>query len=250
MNASRGFSLTNALVVVNVIAYVWLVSTGGLSSNRALFDHGALLGAACLQNGQWWRIVSGAFLHGGITHIAFNMFALWQVGNVVEQIYGKARFAVLYILAMFGAGCAVVFLAPSDLTVGASGAIFGLFGALVAVGIRVGGERGRGLVMQVLPVVVINLVLTFTIPNISAAGHVGGLITGFLAGLVLFMTPSRREYAYAYAGDPQDERTIEGVAVETPPHVAPYVETIEHPPHGAPHEDEAARRLELRDPRE
>jgi membrane associated rhomboid family serine protease len=242
-------TLTNLLVAVNVIAYVWLVSTGGLSSNRELFDHGALLGIACTQGGQWWRIVTGAFLHGGIMHIAFNMFALWQVGNVIEQIYGKARFALLYAVALAGSGLAVVYFAPNDLTVGASGAIFGLFGALVAVGMRVGGERGRSLITQVLPIVVINLVLTFTIPNISAAGHIGGLITGFLAGLVLFMMPSRRrDYAYAYAAGPEDAQTIEGVA--EPVRHEPAVETIEHPPHGAPHEDEGAARLELRDPRE
>ena len=225
-------SLTNVIIAINVIAYVWLVSTGGLSSNRALFDHGALLGIACTEHGQWWRIVSGGFLHGGIAHIGLNMFALFQVGNVVEQLYGKVRFALLYAIALIGAGLAVVYFAPNDVTVGASGAIFGLFGALVAAGLRM-GRQGRALVGQVIPIIVINLIFTFTIPNISAAGHVGGLITGFLVGLLLYMMPRRRAYAYA---------VVPGGDGAT--------ETIEQPPAAAPHEAEDAPPLELRDPRE
>lgn len=228
-------TITNLLVAINIIAYIWLTSTGGLNSERALFDHGALLGAAVTQDGQWWRIVSGAFLHGGIAHIGLNMFALYQVGTLVELVYGKVRFTLLYAISLVGSGLAVVYVAPNDLTVGASGAIFGLFGALVAIGIRL-GPRGRGLIAQVLPIVLINLVLTFLIPNISAAGHIGGLITGFVAGLILYMTPSRaRQYAYAYAAAP-DEREP--------------VETIERPPDAGPHEEPGAPPLEVRDPRE
>jgi membrane associated rhomboid family serine protease len=140
-------------------------------------------------------------------HIAFNMFALYQVGTIVEQLFGKVRYVALYAVALVGAGLAVVYVAPNDLTVGASGAIFGLFGALVAVGVRL-GKRGRGLIGQVLPIIVINLVLTFTIPNISAAGHVGGLLTGLVAGLVLFMAPRRRAYAYAYDAAPGEEAPV------------------------------------------
>jgi rhomboid protease GluP len=224
-------SLTNILIAINVVAYVWLTSTGGLSSDRALVDHGALYGVAVLQNGEWWRIVTGAFLHGSIAHIALNMFALYQVGNIVEEIYGKVRFALIYAVALVGSGLAVVFISPNQPTVGASGAIFGLFGALVAVGLRM-GPQGRGLIGQVLPVIIINLVFTFAIPNISASGHIGGLITGFLAGLVFYMMPRRREYAYAVA----------------PGEARGDVETIEHPPAAGPHE--GGPPLEVRDPRE
>jgi membrane associated rhomboid family serine protease len=209
-------TITNVLVAINVLAYVWLTSTGGLSSDRALYHHGALLGIACTQGGQWWRIVTGAFLHGGLMHIAFNMFALYQVGNIVEQLFGKVRYVALYTISMVGAGLAVVYVAPNDLTVGASGAIFGLFGALVAVGLRL-GKRGRGLIGQVLPIIVINLVLTFLVPNISAAGHVGGLITGLLAGLVLFMAPRPPAYAYAYVSGPDEAARV--ATIEQPPEV-------------------------------
>lgn len=232
-------SLTNLLIAVNVVAYVWLTTTGGLNTDRALFDHGALLGLACTEYGQWWRLVSGAFLHGGIAHIGLNMIALYQVGNIVESLYGKVRFLLVYALALVGSGLCVVYFTPTALTVGASGAIFGLFGALVAVGLRM-GSRGRQLVSSVVPVIVLNLVFTFTFPGISAAAHVGGLITGFLAGLALFMMPSRRReamYAYAYP-----------IAANERPHQD--VETIEQPPEAGPHEEEGAAPMDVRDPRE
>jgi len=103
-----------------------------------------------------------------------------------------------------GSGLTVIWFNYDQPTLGASGAIFGLFGALVAVGLRL-GRRGRALIGQVVPIVVLNLIFTFAVPGISAAAHVGGLITGFVVGFVLFMMPSRqreRVYAYAFAPPP------------------------------------------------
>jgi rhomboid protease GluP len=199
-------SLTNVLVAVNIIAFVWQLSTGGGPD----YDHGYLIGSRVVQNGEWWRIFTAAFLHGSLVHVGLNMLALYQVGNIVEQLFGKVRFALIYVLSIVGSGLAVIYFNYNVPTLGASGAIFGLFGALLAVGLRL-GARGRSLIGQVLPVIVINLVFTFSIPGISAAAHVGGLITGLVAGLVLFMLPSRqREYAYAFADGPRDPRPIEG----------------------------------------
>jgi rhomboid protease GluP len=222
-------SLTNFIVAVNVVAFVWELATGGPG-----VDHGYLYGPAVMVGGEWWRIVTAAFLHGSILHVGLNMLALYQVGNMVEELFGKFRFLLLYALAIAGSGFAVLYFAYGQYTLGASGAIFGLFGALVAVGLRM-DARGRALVGQVVPVIVINLVFTFSIPQISAAAHVGGLITGFLAGLVLFRMPRPPAYAYAYA---------------TPDEGAREVETIEQPPAAAPHEAEGAPPLEVRDPRE
>ncbi len=230
-------SLTNLLVAVNVIAFIWELSTGGPE-----YDHGYLIGPAVIQGGEWWRIVTAAFLHASIAHVGLNMLALFQVGNIVEQLYGKIRFVLLYALAIAGSGLAVLYFNYNVPTLGASGAIFGLFGALVAVGIRM-GSRGRALIGQVIPIIAINLVFTFAVPGISAAAHVGGLITGFLAGLVLYMVqPQRPSYAYAYvpANDP-GAQTIEHV---------PPVETIEQPPEAGPHEAENVPPFDVRDPRE
>ena len=180
-------SATAALIALNVLAYIWEVGSGTRFDNSAsLVQHGALYGPL-VERGQWWRIVTGGFEHGGLAHIALNMFALWQLGTFVESMLGARRMLAIYILALFGGGIAVVIFSPNDVTVGASGAIFGLFGALVAIGVRL-GRRGRGLIAQVVPILVINLVFTFAVPFISRAGHIGGLLTGFLAGLVLFMT--------------------------------------------------------------
>jgi rhomboid protease GluP len=211
--ATSRVSLTNILVAINIIAYVWELATGGVDGPGVA--HGLLYGPA-VSHGEWWRIVTGAFLHGSFLHIAFNMFALFQLGNVVEQIFGRVRFASIYAVCIVGSGLSVLEFNYNVPTLGASGAIFGLFGALVAVGLRM-GKRGRVLIGQVLPVLVFNLVFTYTIPGISAAAHVGGLLTGFVAGLVLFMVPSRqREAAYAYAFAPAED--------------AADVQTIEQPP--------------------
>ncbi len=195
-------TVTNVLIALNVIAYIWEVwpgSGGGTLYDRilngpdsaGLFAHGALYGPAVTQLHQYWRIVSGAFLHGGLVHIGLNMFALYQVGTLVERLLGGTRMLVIYLLSMIGAGIAVVVFSPESLTVGASGAIFGLFGALVGIGWRL-GKPGRGLVGQVLPIVVLNLVFTFSVPNISAAAHVGGLLTGFLVGIAAYEMRPRR----------------------------------------------------------
>jgi rhomboid protease GluP len=156
-----------------------------LSSDSALIAHGALVGVL-VRRGEWWRIVTGAFLHGGYLHIGLNMFALYQVGTYVEYVTGPARMLSIYLIAMLGSGLAVTFFQPGVPTVGASGAIFGLFGALVAIGLRM-GARGRSLIGQTLPIIIINLIFGFSVPNISNAGHIGGLISGFLAGLILYM---------------------------------------------------------------
>jgi membrane associated rhomboid family serine protease len=130
------------------------------------------------------------------------------------------RFSALYFVSIVGSGLSVLTFNYAVPTLGASGAIFGLFGALVAVGLRM-GQRGRGLIGQVLPIIVINLIFTYSVPGISAAAHVGGLLTGFVAGLVLYMVPTRRRSAeYAYAFDPAQEpaATIEQ---QQPPPQAP-----------------------------
>jgi rhomboid protease GluP len=209
-------TLTNLLVAINLIIFVWELATGGPD-----VDHGWLYGPA-VSAGEWWRIFTAAFLHASWAHVGLNMFALFQVGNLVELLYGRVRYALVYVLSIVGSGATILAFSPNVPTLGASGAIFGLFGALVAVGLRL-GSRGRGLIGQVLPIIVINLAFTFSIPGISAAAHVGGLVTGFVAGLVLFMVPSRRREAVeAYAYDPAQDATA--------------VETIEQPPTAAPHE--------------
>jgi membrane associated rhomboid family serine protease len=179
--------LTRVLIAINLIVYGWEYASGAQSSDPSLARHGALVGDY-VQNGEWWRIFTAAFLHGPPMHILFNMIALWQVGGMVETVYGTLRMAVLYVLSALGSGLLVTVWDPHVATVGASGAIFGLFGAIVAAGIGM-GPGGRQLVQGTVGVIILNLLIGFTLPNISNSGHIGGLIAGFLVGLVLFRKP-------------------------------------------------------------
>ncbi len=202
--------LTKGLIAVNVLIFAWMYFTGAYTSDPALLNYGALYGPA-VDHGQWWRAFTAAFVHGNILHIATNMVALYQVGSFVEVIFGRTRFVIIYLLAILGSAYAVYHFSYAIPTIGASGAIFGLFGAMLAAGLRM-GERGRYLVQQTVPIIVINLLLGFTLLSgiVSNAGHIGGLISGVFAGYVLFMIPRRTEVAY----DPNEP--IEGEVVDAP----------------------------------
>ncbi len=210
------FRATNALIVINVIVFLWVAATGGgfgylvgtAITNETLLSHGALFGPAVAE-GEWWRVISSAFLHAGIVHIGLNMFALYQIGTFVELMLGTRRMLALYFISMIGSGISVVIFSFDQITVGASGAIFGIFGALVAIGLRL-GARGRGLVMQTLPILILNLVWTFAVPGISVAGHLGGLLTGFVAALLLARFPLQPQMVETETTE--DEAPFEPVA--------------------------------------
>jgi rhomboid protease GluP len=197
---------TYTLVALNVAAYLWVAFTGGVADTNSLIAHGALYGPL-VARGEYWRILTSAFLHGGLMHIGLNMFALVQVGTYLETLVGSARMLAIYTIALIGSGIAVFLFSPNDVTVGASGAIFGIFGALVAIGLRL-GPRGRSLITQTLPIVGLNLAFGFSMPNISNAGHIGGLVSGFLAGLAIFMA-RRTEPLLAEEGPAAQETAAE-----------------------------------------
>lgn len=139
-----------------------------------------------------WRLLTYAFVHSPFPpflHIVFNLFSLWVLGRIMEPLVGRWRFLGLYLLSALGGSVAVLLLAPNQVVVGASGAIFGLFGALFVIQRRLGGNS-----TQLLIVLGLNLVIGF-IPgfNISWQGHVGGLVVGALVGLIYFMTRRQTE---------------------------------------------------------
>lgn len=141
---------------------------------------------AGVADGEWWRLVSGGFLHANLVHLAFNMFALYQLGPAMEHLLGRTRFIAAYVACLLGGSAGVMLLAgPCDITVGASGAIFGLFGLLVLWQLSQGVNPLQNSLGMVL---LLNLALTFGIPGISIGGHVGGLATGLGCGVVLFGT--------------------------------------------------------------
>lgn len=202
---------TRILIGINVLAYLWELATGALSSDQGLINAGAIYGPA-IAAGQWWRIVTGSFLHGGFLHILFNMVALWQVGMFTEQVFGSKRMLVLYAISMFGGGWAIYQFSYNEITVGASGAIFGIFGSLTAAGIML-GPRGRALVTSNIGIIVLNLLIGFMAPtHISNAGHIGGLISGFIAGFILMPRRLLRPAPVASQAY-YDAKTIEGEAL-------------------------------------
>ena len=190
------------LIVACVLVYLaewasWRVVWEFMMLGRGLLPDGEFGGVA---EGEWYRLFTTMFLHQrdgafGVTHILFNMWALYAVGPALERVLGRWRFLALYMLSGLG-GSVLLYLvgAPSDAAVGASGAIFGLFGAFFVIGRRLGGPVG-----PIVVLLVINLMITFSVPGISWEGHIGGLAVG--AALAA---------AYAYA--PAARRTLVHVA--------------------------------------
>ena len=175
---------TVALVAVNVFVYLVTVYQGaGVGEpGGQLFEDGALVGALIYQDGDWYRLVSAMFLHGSLLHLVFNMLALYWLGTVVEQALGTWRYVLLYFVSgIAGSAGALLFSNPFAVTVGASGAIFGVMGALLVLEYRATGTFAG----QALGLIIANLAITFLIPNISKGGHVGGLIGGILATFAL-----------------------------------------------------------------
>jgi len=193
--------ITRFLIVLNVIGYLWEISVGGSemlsgfgngSGMERVLSEGALVPALVLQDGQWWRIITGAFLHGGLIHIGVNMMSLWFLGRFIEYALGPWRMLAVYMVSLIASGLGVVYLSPNPMvaTVGASGAIFGLFGALFAIGFKL-GKPGMELVRANVGILVINLIITFTVPAISWQAHVAGLLAGFALTFVLYAPPRR-----------------------------------------------------------
>ena len=175
---------TVALVGVNVLVYLVTVYQGdGISQpGGTLYDDGALNGDEIAVNGDWYRLVTAMFLHGSLLHLVFNMLALYWLGTVVEQALGTARYLLLYFVAgLAGSTGALLLTDPRIDTVGASGAIYGILGALLVLEYRATGTFAG----QALGLIVINLAITFAIPNISVGGHLGGLAGGILATFAL-----------------------------------------------------------------
>ena len=182
---SNAAPATYTLIVLNVAAFLFQVTTGsgGLSSIGSVGTDFGLV-PALVADGEWYRVVTSAFLHVGPLHLAFNMFALYILGTLMEPMLGTPRFVAIYVASLLAGALGVVILEPDSLvvTVGASGAVFGLFAAAFLI------ARGRG--MEQLAsglgfVIVINLLFTFGVSNISIGGHIGGLIGGAVCALVI-----------------------------------------------------------------
>ncbi len=179
--------LTWTLLSINIALFVlpWLADMlAGTTIQAALLDLGAKDNLLIARGGQYYRFLSAMFLHASVTHILFNGFALYSLGREVERAYGHGRFAAVYFIAGLGGGVASYLTNPSP-SVGASGAIFGLIGALGAVYVvsrDVFGSAGRQMLGSLMFTILINLGLGLTTPLIDNAAHIGGLIVGAIVG--------------------------------------------------------------------
>lgn len=188
--------ITYILLALNVLIFLLLELNGGSTSTETLIKYGAKFNPA-IMDGEWWRIASSMFLHIGLLHIFMNMLALYYLGTPVEKIYGSTRFLIIYMLAGIGGGLAS-FAFTSNVSAGASGALFGLFGALLFFGIMnqklFFQTMGKGIIV----IIGINLVFGFLVPQVDNSAHIGGLITGFIASIIVFL-PRKKKLMYQIA---------------------------------------------------
>jgi membrane associated rhomboid family serine protease len=186
--------VTWGLIAICVGIYVIDTALARGSDGGPLTQAWILYGPYVAQ-GEWWRLITHAFLHaplagGGLSilHILFNMYALYLFGPVIEELYGHLEYLVIYLLCALGGGVLTILAAPASPVLGASGAIFGLFGVGFTVWRRrhlVLNPRSRMILSQMGPLLIINLIFTFALPGIAWTGHVGGLLVGAVIGVLV-----------------------------------------------------------------
>lgn len=187
--------VTKTLIAIIVAVYLITVVQGfGINSPGGSFFMKTVLYGPFVANGDWWRLITSAFLHGGLLHIAFNMLALWWIGAPVEHYLGRSRYLLLYFASALAGSAGALLQTPTTPVVGASGAIFGILGAMVIIEWQhTGSFAGNAMTL-----IVINLGIGFFYSNLSWGGHIGGLVGGVLSMLAL----SRFGRGHAVYGKP------------------------------------------------
>ena len=183
---------TMTLVAINIAVYLVTVFQGAGVGRPGgdLYDKGAVFIASPFRPGEglyfdeWWRLGTAMFLHASLLHIAFNMLALYWLGTIVEEALGTARFLLVYVVAGLAGSTGAILFNPLTPTVGASGAIWGIMGALLVLEYMTTGSFAG----QAMGLILINLVISISLPNISVGGHLGGLAGGIAATYVLLRT--------------------------------------------------------------
>src|SRR5437899_11599137 len=181
--AGTGALVTKALIGANVLVYLAEIGSGSGATGfgGSVVDRFALDGPD-VANGGWWRLITAGLLPANILHLGLNMLILWLIGAPLEEMLGRGRFVLLYFVSLLSGSAGALLQAPFVHTVGASGAIFGLFGALLVIEYFATGQIVGG---QAFGLIVINLIFSFTFSGISWGGHIGGLVGGILGTLVL-----------------------------------------------------------------
>ncbi len=174
--------VTYLLIAINVIIYFASILAGSYNEILSKFA----ISAPLIRGGQYYRLLTGCFLHGNIFHLAFNCYALYVIGTQMESYLGKAKYLIVYLFSgISGALFSMIFGSPNALSIGASGAIFGLMGSMVYFGFHYRVFLGNVIKSQIIPLIVLNLVIGFLSNGIDNAAHVGGLVGGMLSTMAL-----------------------------------------------------------------
>jgi membrane associated rhomboid family serine protease len=185
--------VTTTLIAINVGIY-FLQLAGGASVNANsgwIYEHGALYGPLVAQ-GDWYRLITAAFLHYGPIHLGLNMLGLWWIGRPLEDYLGSVRYLLLYLVSGLAGSAGALIMNPTVPTVGASGAVYGILGAAIVL------ERQGTYVLGglALPLFIVNIAFSFAVPGISIGGHLGGAAGGALA-ILAFTQLGKRSAAYS-----------------------------------------------------
>lgn len=193
--------------LIGINAAIFLVGVATATSPQRAFESGSgsafsdslsLVGAELSRSGvliggvvrgEYWRLLTGGFLHAGILHLGMNMLSLYFIGRILEPALGRARFVALYTVSLFAGALGVMVLDPTQDTVGASGAIFGLMGVLFVLARKRGIDVWQSGIAQIIG---LNLLITFSVPFISKGGHIGGLVGGALASFAMAEVEKRK----------------------------------------------------------
>jgi len=196
---NRQAVVTLVLIAVNVAVFVVGLGARGGGVGRAvnqLTVDGGLFAPIMAEDGEWYRLVTSGFLHAGLFHVAVNMFSLYNIGPMLERLLGRVNFVLAYVLSLLAGSLGALIVDPNTLTVGASGAIFGLLGVIVIA------QRAQGIGLfdtGLGGILVLNFLITFTLSRyISVGGHVGGFIGGLIAGWLLIELPRQSRAMPSY----------------------------------------------------
>jgi rhomboid protease GluP len=179
--------VTTSLIAVNVAAYAVtaFLSQDIINSNiYVLIFLGAKVNSL-IAAGEYWRLVTCMFLHGGIFHLAVNMYSLYAVGPVIENFFGKKKYLAIYFISGICSSLLSFYMTP-DVSIGASGAIFGVLGACLVFAVKMKNRIGKEFLINVISVIAINLFLGFSISMVDNFGHIGGLLGGIASSFILF----------------------------------------------------------------
>ncbi len=189
------YRITYSIIILNLIVYIFssFFSQDIIDMDiQTLVDMGALYGPFTVLKGEWWRLFTAMFLHAGMTHLLMNMFSLYLIGRGAEMYFDTKSYLSIYLFSGLLGGLASLYMHPVSVGIGASGAIFGVFGALAGFFLahREKIQAHTKAFMKDFAIIIgINLVIGFSIPSVDVSAHVGGLLVGFIGGFILSKNP-------------------------------------------------------------